>query len=749
MEQLKGYIEHFVFHNSENGYTVMQLNTDDGVVTCVGIVQGFGEGEDVELQGEYVVHPVYSRQFKFSSIKGLPPENTTAILRYLGSGAIKGIGESLAKRIVKTFGKDTFRIAQEEPERLAEVKGISLKKAYDIGEQIAEKRDVRDAMIFLQGFGISQNLSNKIYKKYGTELYRIIKENPYKLSEDIAGVGFKIADEIAEKSGIVPDSDYRIRCGLLHALMESAYNGHIYYPVDKLKYDASTLLGVDIERMEKQLLDLLMDKKLIIKKYDDGDRAYLPAYYYAEKSIAKMLSDISLAFHSDVAEKSVSSIKEKISVLEKQMNIVLDDLQKEAVVNAVRNGVFVLTGGPGTGKTTTINMILELFKEYDLEFALAAPTGRAAKRMQETTGYEAKTLHRLLEINGDIDEGKKQYFDRNEENPLEYDAIIVDEMSMVDVFLFKALVSAVAPGTRLILVGDSYQLHSVGAGQILKDILDCGKFLTICLEKIFRQDNESHIVQYAYDINHGNEIDFKNKYRDFFLLEKDSPEVIYKYIEQLVKVNVPKEFNIDPLDIQILAPMKKGFLGTGSLNKELQSRLNPPANDKQEYTYGECTYREGDKVMQVKNNYDLEWEIVGKYNLTQDSGKGVFNGDIGIIRTINCFNKTMLVEFDDKKQVYYPFENLDELELSYAVTIHKSQGSEYPVVIMPLLSGPTMLMTRNLLYTGVTRAKECVIMLGSANTVNAMINNNVIEHRYTSLAEQIEEYMDNVFGGEI
>lgn len=746
MEVIKGYINHFVYRSEETGYAVMEVELDGKKETCVGVAKGYGEGESVELTGEYVVHPLYKKQFKFSSIKALPPEDKVAIMRYLGSGAIKGLGEALAKRIVKAFGDDTFRIAQEEPERLAEIKGISLKKAMDIGAQLAEKRDMRDAMIFMQQYGLSQNLANKIYKQYGLRIYEVLKENPYKLAEDIDGVGFKIADEIAKKSGIGADSDFRIRCALLHTLLQKSYDGHCYYPMDDLFEETSQVLGLeqaDNIDMEGQLRDLAMDKRVLIKQADERQRVYLTSYYFEELKCANALMKLKEGYADAMAAQSHEEIYHNISLIEKESNIALDDLQKMAVEKCMRAGVFVLSGGPGTGKTTTINTIISYIVNEGLEFVLAAPTGRAAKRMTEMTGYESKTIHRLLEINGDVsDEHRGAYFERNEENPLEADVVIVDEMSMVDIHLMKALLEAIVPGTKLVLVGDSNQLSSVGPGQVLGDIIESGAFECVKLEKIYRQDEDSHIITYAHKINEGEDIDFSQKYKDFFLLEKDQPEIIYNYIHQLVADKVPKQFGIDVLDTQILTPMRKGALGVEILNKVLQERLNPPAPGKNEHEYGEVIFREGDKIMQIKNNYDIEWEILGNYNIPIDSGCGVFNGDVGRVKEMNGYLKTMKVLFDDGRVVSYSFENLDELEHAYAITIHKSQGTEYPVVIIPVLGGPRMLLSRNLFYTGVTRARECVILLGQGKSFADMIHTDVAMKRYTSLAERINEFVN-------
>jgi len=743
MEIIKGYIEHISVHKEDTGFTVMNVSADDETIICVGIVRGFSEGESVEVTGEYVVHPVYKRQLKIKSIKSLPPENKVAVERYLGSGAIKGVGEALAKRIVKTFGEDTFRIAMDEPERLAEVKGISIRKAYEIGAQLAEKKDIREIMIFLQGLGISQNYANKIYTKYGRKTRDTIEQNPYKLAEDIRGIGFKLADDIAGKMGISYDSEYRVRCGIVHIMLQSTVDGNCYYPKEKLVNRSMELLTVPEEMIEQQLLNLIVDRSLKIVSCEGENRVYFPSYYIEEEVIAHKLAELLNSYDDPYTGRSNDDIYKKIKLFEKQKDISLDELQRNAVCQCMRNGVFVLTGGPGTGKTTTINLILDMLEDEGLEFYLAAPTGRAAKRIQETTGYEASTLHRLLEVCGDVDrEDGGSFFDKNADNPIEADVIIVDEMSMVDIHLFKALLNAIIPGTKLILVGDSYQLASVGPGQILGDIIKSGRFPGTSLEHIYRQDENGHIITYAHMIKNGEIIDFTKKYRDFFLLEKDSPEIILDYMERLMKVDVPKAFNISPLDIQVLSPMKKSALGTIELNDELQRRLNPASDKKAEMPYGDSIFRTGDKVMQTKNNYELEWRIYGNYNIPIDEGKGIFNGDVGFVKEINKFNRTIVVVFDDNKTVEYPFENLDELELAYAMTIHKSQGSEYPVIIIPLLSGPSILLTRNLLYTAVTRAKECVILLGSSNTVGNMIVNDLVMERYSSLDERIEKVMD-------
>lgn len=743
MESIKGYVEHIIYRNSENGYTVMNLVSGGEEIVCVGMFRAIDEGGNFEINGNYVEHPVYGRQLKVEKYRETAPEDVVSMERYLGSGAIKGIGEALAARIIKKFGEDSFRVIEEEPERLAEIKGISERKAREIALQMEEKKDMREAMVFLQKYGISGTLAVKIYNTYGMELYGVLKENPYKLAEDITGIGFRIADEIAGKIGIHTDSDYRIRSGILYVLLQAAMEGHIYLPKGELLNRAEELLGVAGHEMEAQVSNLAMDKKIIIRKAAEEDiKVYAATYYYEELNCAKMLHDLNISINGEKGflPSEEESIGKKIQLLEKEQEMELDELQRKAVMEGIRNGLLILTGGPGTGKTTTINTIIRYFAEEGLDIFLAAPTGRAAKRMTEATGYEARTIHRLLELNGAVsEENKSVKFEKNEENPLEADVIIIDEMSMVDIHLFQSLLKAVLPGTRLIMAGDINQLPSVGPGQILKDLIDSECFPMVMLKKIFRQAEESDIVVNAHNINAGRQIMLDNKSRDFFFLERSDVNVIYKHMIQLIREKLPRYVEARPYDIQVLTPMRKGSLGVEALNHILQEYLNPPDASKAEHSYGEGVYRTGDKVMQVKNNYQMEWEVVSKYGIPIDGGMGVFNGDMGIIKEINDYAQEMVIEFDENKRVTYPFHQLDEIELAYAVTIHKSQGSEYPAVIMPLLAGPKMLFNRNLLYTGVTRARSCVTILGSRQVIADMIRNENQNKRYTSLCDRIKE----------
>ena len=738
MDNITGYVDHIVYQNSDNGYTVMTLVAEGEEVTCVGMCKGLGQGENISAEGEYIEHPVYGRQFKIQTYETVAPTDCAGMERYLGSGAIRGVGEALAARIVKKFGDDTFRIIEEEPERLAEVKGISERKAQEIAVQMEEKKDLREALVYLQQYGISNTLAVKIYNTYGMEMYSVMRENPYRLAEDVSGVGFRIADEIAGRIGIHTDSDYRIRSGILYTLLQAVGEGHCFLPLELLLRRASELLGVSEENIRPQVDNLIMDRKLVAK----GDAVFAAAYYYAELNCANMLRNLNIPMlEAENLPAQDMAIRKRLERMADNLSMELDELQLKAVEESIKNGLFILSGGPGTGKTTTINMIIRYFESEGMDIFLAAPTGRAAKRMTEATGFEAKTIHRLLELNSALsdDDTRRASFERDQENPLEADVVIIDEMSMVDIQLFQALLKAILPGTRLILVGDVDQLPSVGPGQVLRDLMNSEAFPMVTLEKIFRQAGESDIVVNAHRINKGEQIALDNKSRDFFLLERNDVNVIYKHMIQLIREMLPKYVNATPFDIQVLTPMRKGSLGCETLNGILQRYLNPADPHKKEHSYGNTVFREGDKVMQIKNNYQLEWEIVGRYNIPIDKGMGVFNGDMGRVLEINETMSTLLVEFDDGRRVNYPFSGLEELELSYAITIHKSQGSEYPAVILPLLGGPRMLFNRNLLYTGITRARNCVTILGSSETVRNMIDNVSENRRYTALESRIRE----------
>lgn len=739
-ESVTGYIDHIIFRNEDNGYTVLVLKGtegDDEELTCVGTFPVISQGATIEASGNFINHHIYGKQFQITSFTEKMPEDAMAMERYLGSGAIKGIGAALAARIVRRFGADTLRIVEEEPERLAEIKGISEKKAREIAAQMEEKADMRKAMMFLQKYGISLNLGAKIYQKYGDSVYSVLQENPYRLADDISGVGFKIADEIAGRIGIHTDSDYRIKSGMMYTLLQATGEGHVYLPKEELFQRSSELLGVDVSYMEKHLMDLSMERKVIQKEEGETVLVYPSRFYYLELNTARMLSELNIDCPEDEA-----FVQRRIAQIEKETGTTLDEMQKKAVTEAAGHGLFILTGGPGTGKTTTINAIIRFFEGEGSELRLAAPTGRAAKRMTEATGYEAQTIHRLLELNGMPEEerqGQAVHFERNAENPLEADVIIIDEMSMVDIQLMHSLLLAVTAGTRLILVGDENQLPSVGPGNVLRDIIRSGEFPVVELKKIFRQASESDIVVNAHKINRGEQVTLSNKSSDFFFLKRQDADIIIRVVIALIQEKLPRYVEAKPFDIQVLTPMRKGLLGVERLNQILQRYLNPPEPSKKEKEYGQGLFREGDKVMQIRNNYQLEWEIRGRYGISVDKGVGVFNGDTGILKTINEFSETAEVEFEDGRCAEYSFKQLEELELAYAVTIHKSQGSEYPAVVIPLLSGPRMLLNRNLLYTAVTRARRCVTIVGSEETFREMIKNEKQQRRYSSLDIRLKE----------
>ena len=735
VEKVTGYVEHIVFRNEENGYTVFHLENEDGEVTCVGNLNFITEGEMLELEGEYVNHSVYGNQLKVSAYRVKEPEDLVSIERYLGSGAIKGIGQTMASRIVKKFREDTFRIIEEEPERLAEIKGISERKAMEIASQMEEKKDMRKSMIYLQKYGISTKLAAKIYQRYGMKVHQILEENPYRLADDIEGVGFRTADEIAARIGIHTDSDYRIRSGLFYILQQAVAEGHIYLPEELLLRRAKVLLGIEIEDIEKYIMDLCMERKTVMKEKDGKVIVYPAHYYYMELNTAKMLNDLDIdcQMPEDMMEKRLRAVEEK-------EKIELDPLQHKAVIESIKHGLLILTGGPGTGKTTTINTMIQFFESEGLSILLAAPTGRAAKRMTEATGYEAQTIHRLLEVNGNPEEESTGGFLRNRENPLEADVIIIDEMSMVDLNLMHALLSAVVQGTRLILVGDVDQLPSVGPGSVLKDIISSERFHVVTLTKIFRQAGESDIIMNAHKINAGEPVELNKKSRDFFFVKCDEADTIIGGIIALIQRKLPQYVQAHPNEIQVMTPTRKGLLGVERMNVILQKYLNPADEKKTEREINGRLFREGDKVMLIKNNYQLEWEICTRFGLTVDKGMGVFNGDMGVISEINEYKETVEVEYDEGRKVKYGFDMVDELELAYAITVHKSQGSEYPAVILPLLPGPKLLYNRNLLYTAVTRAKKCLTIIGSDTTFQEMIRNKSEQERYTSLAERIGEF---------
>ena len=739
MATVQGFVERIVFRNEENGYTVLSLASEGELYTLVGTFHYINEGEMLEASGTITDHPMYGEQMQVETYQIKAPEDIVSMERYLGSGAIKGVGAALAARIVKHFKADTFRVIEEEPERLSEVRGISDKMARQIAAQMEEKRDMREAMIFLQQYGISLNLAVKIYQEYGPRLYQIIQNNPYQMADDISGVGFRMADEIARRVGIFTDSDFRIKSGILYTLLQAAANGNTYLPQRDLLSQTGELLGIEIQNIEKHIMDMVIDKRLVVKDGPEGRVVYAAHYYYMELNVARMLHDLNITCDYPEAE-----IKKRLFQIRQETKMELDELQQQAVIEAVNCGVLVITGGPGTGKTTTINTIIHYFENEGLEILLAAPTGRAAKRMTEATGCEARTIHRMLELSGVPDEENKEgtHFERNEENPLEADVVIIDEMSMVDIFLMNSLLRAVAVGTRLILVGDVNQLPSVGPGNVLRDIIASECFHVVKLTRIFRQASQSDIVVNAHMINRGEQVPLDKRSNDFLFIRRGDANAIINAMLTLVREKLPKYVGAKVFDIQVMTPMRKGALGVERLNGILQQFLNPPSPDKEEREFPQGIFRVGDKVMQIKNNYQIEWEVRSRYGIPVDKGMGVFNGDMGIVRELNQFAETMTVEFDEGRLVEYAFKQVEELDLAYAITIHKSQGSEYPAVVIPVLSGPRMLMTRNLIYTAVTRAKSCVCLVGIPETFQAMVNNGMEQRRYSGLRQRIGEIYD-------
>ena len=753
MEELKGYVERIIYTNPDNGHTIMEVSlsseevkrlrdSNDGyedeiydLMTCVGILNLINPGTYVVFRGDFVVHPNYGVQFKAVSYEESEPEDLDSIERYLGSGAIKGIGAALAGRIVKKFKNDTFRIIEEEPERLAEVKGISSRMAMEIADQVVEKKEMRRAMLYLQELGIGMNLAVKIYKKYGDALYQTMETNPYRLADDIEGVGFKIADEIAGKMGMAKDSPDRIKSGILYTLQQAVAGGHVFLPKDMLLERSGNILGTEIEEGEELLMDMIIAGKIMVKPIDGESVVYPRALYNTESMVANKLVRLNNRYEIDE-----EYFEHRLSVIEHKEELELDKLQRRAVKEAVTNGLLVITGGPGTGKTTTINTIIKYFEDCGMEILLAAPTGRAAKRMTEATGYEAQTIHRLLELSGLIsEESGNAAFGRNEDNPLEADVIIIDEMSMVDIFLMSSLLRAVAEGTRLILVGDANQLPSVGPGAVLRDIIMSKEFAVVELTRIFRQEEVGDIVNNAHKINAGERVEIGAGSKDFPFIKRGDSNSIINAMITLVSQKLPAYTNCKVDEVQVLTPTRKGNLGVEHLNVVLQQYLNPKSDRKVEKEIGGVIYREGDKVMQIKNNYNLSWEVRGYNGIPVDTGLGVFNGDMGIIDNINLFLNELTVRFEENKYVCYSFKEVDELEHAYAVTVHKSQGSEYPAVVFPLFDGPRMLMNRNILYTAVTRARKCICVVGDENSFYDMIANESEQRRYTSLAMRIRE----------
>lgn len=751
--KVKGYVERIIYTNEENGHSILEVSLSSEEVkslvkenpdlepdlsdelVCTGALYLIHPGEYIVFNGDFFMHPSYGLQFKVTGYEETQPEDLTTMERYLGSGAIKGIGPALAGRIVRRFKEDTFRVIEQNPEELASIKGISERMAMEIANQVAEKRDMRKAMLFLGKLGIGMNLSVKIYRKYGESLYGIIEENPYRLADDIEGVGFKIADEIARNSGVAPDSPYRVKSGILYTLQQATSNGHTYLPMNDLIERSQNILGAVISEPQDILMDLIISKKIVVRKIEETDVIYSASLYHTELSVAHKLVQLDTSY-----AVNETKLLDEISDIECRERIQLDDLQRNAVKAAVANGILVVTGGPGTGKTTTINTMIKYFENKNKKIKLAAPTGRAAKRMTEATGYEAQTIHRLLELSGILSEDSTgAMFERNEQNPLEADVIIIDEMSMVDIFLMNSLLKAVAVGTRLILVGDANQLPSVGPGNVLKDIIESECFKVVKLTKIFRQEAAGDIVLNAHKINAGELFEIGPSSKDFPFIKRQDSNAVINAMVTLLRDKLPQYTESSMNDIQVLTPTRKGNLGVERLNSILQQFLNPKSEHKVEKELNGVIFREGDKVMQIKNNYKITWEIRGQRGITIDNGMGVFNGDMGVIDNINLFLSEITVRFEDNKYVVYSFKEMDELEHAYAVTVHKSQGSEYPAVVLPLLDGPRMLMNRNILYTAVTRARKCICVVGDDRTFYDMITNENEQKRFSSLAMRLKE----------
>jgi exodeoxyribonuclease V alpha subunit len=733
LETIEATVEEIVFVNEGNGFTVCDINYNKELVTAVGYMPYLSVGETVKLVGNWVTHHDYGEQFKVEYYERVLPCTVAMIQKYLASGVIKGIREATAQKIVDKFGEKALEIIENEPERLAEIKGISVKRAAEIGQSFWEQREVRKVVMFLQQYGVTPNYAVKVYKKFGNDAIDQIKKNPYILSEEIYGIGFKTADKIALSMGIELNDVERVKAGVKYVLTYNSSGGHTFLPKNVLVQLSAELLQVSVQEIEYAIISMMVDKSVYVEKMEDMEAVYLAPFHHAEMSVARRLMNIAFA----QMQTELQDIDREIADIEQEIGITLADQQREAVKEALCNGVLVITGGPGTGKTTTINTIIKLMEKRGYTIALAAPTGRASKRMSEMTGKEAKTIHRLLEI-GYMDEGDQLQFARDESNPLDIDVVIIDETSMVDILLMNGLLKAITPGARLVMVGDVDQLPSVGPGNVLRDIIESGMVKVVRLTEIFRQAQESMIIVNAHRINKGDYPLLNVKDKDFYFMARDTAPEIVSSIVELCKHRLPAFYGYDSIQsIQVLTPMRKSPVGIINLNAELQKVLNPPSKDKKEKVFRDCLFREGDKVMQIKNNYNIRWERISD----QEEGTGVFNGDVGYIQKINDEESTMTIIFDDDKKVEYDYNQLDELELAYAITVHKSQGSEFPVVVMPMFPGPPMLMSRNLLYTALTRARELVVLVGKEGTIKMMIDNNREMKRYSGLAEKLRKQL--------
>jgi len=737
MENYTGIIDEIIYYNEENGYTVGILETEDDIVTFTGIFSNPTQGENLKITGNWTFHRRYGKQFDVDSFELIRPDTLDGIKKYLSSGLIKGIGKSTANKIVELFGDKTLEIMQYQPQRITEVEGIGDKKAEIIIESYREQIELKEIMIYLQKYGISPSYSVKIFRRYGTDTIKNVKDNPYRLAEEIQGIGFKLADKIAAAMGISNNSEFRIEAGIRHVLMESAGDGHTYLSKHHLKEKAEKVLSVKISYIDAVISNMAFRGQLFVENIDESDAIYYIPYYYAETGTANKITSLHLNFKN----RFDGNLEEIIEEIERESIKRLTEKQKESVIKAVKNGVSVITGGPGTGKTTVINTLIKVFEIMGKETALCAPTGRATKRITETSNKEAKTIHRLLEYNFSEDTSTL-FFNKNEHAPLEYEVIIVDEVSMVDILLMNSLLKAIGTGSRIVLVGDVDQLPSVGAGNVLRDIIESGVIPTTKLDKVFRQSEKSLIKINAHNINNGEMPMYNIKEGDFYFIKEEEGNIA-DTIVSLCADRLTSHYGFNGMEeIQVLTPMKKGISGTIELNRRLQAALNPPSDIKTEKKIGDVVYRVGDKVMQTKNNYQVKWEIVNTGKETE-KGEGIFNGDIGHIRFIDNKDECLWIEFEEKREVKYDFTQLDEIILAYAVTVHKSQGSEFPAVIIPVTWAPPMLLNRNLFYTAVTRAQKLVVLVGNEKYLRLMIQNNKTSERYSGLKfrlSQIKQY---------
>ena len=739
METIIGFVEDVVFRSDDTGYTVSKINVNKETITAVGVVPFIKEGQNVKIKGNWIVHKQFGQQFKIEEFEEILPTSVEAIEKYLSAGIIYGIGPITAKKIVAHFGEETFDIMENNIERLMEVEGIGKKKFRIIYESYIEQKDLKDIIMFFQAHGVSNNQCLKIYKKFGPTAKDIVSDNPYILCKEISGIGFKTADKIAMSLGIEAESPFRIKSGIEYVINGFCMAGNTYMPKDKLIASACETLVVNPKIVEENIYNSVLEGRIISENIEGKEAVFTLPYYYCELGITNKIITLGIEKFQTIN----TDVPYEIELFEKKYNIKLAESQKEAILAAFSEGIEIITGGPGTGKTTIIKCIIDIYEKNGMKVLLGAPTGRAAKRMSESTGREAKTIHRLLDMGVSSDEDDKSLFGKGESEPLEADVIIIDEASMIDVLLMHNLLKAIKLGTRLIIVGDVDQLPSVGPGNVLKDLINSSLIKVVRLKEIFRQGAESLITVNAHRINSGEMPYLNKKGNDFYFIKEDDTDSIMTTIIDLINRRLPK-FNADwdkLRDIQVLTPMRKGTLGVLNMNERIQEVLNPPESHKKEKKVKEMVFREGDKVMQTKNNYSLKWtRIAGE---GEDNGVGVFNGDMGFIESIDEEEKIITVIFDDERRVKYDYVYLDELELAYAITIHKSQGSEFKVIIIPAFMGSPFLMNRNLLYTGITRAKKLVVVVGMPKALKYMVSNTKSMDRYSSLKYRIQDIIQS------